>query len=170
VANDKLITLQFKFDSLTFSPLKMASFSMNPYNNFQAANSMKYLSLDKAAKKGFKPETCFDLIPGNSNPFLAEIEKYSLKFGYGALLNIPTDCNINPTETNAITYKNPVKMIETWNKINKDLITKNANEVCGTCNWMVSTTKQIEDLTAARGEVETVVALTKIGKKKFMER
>jgi hypothetical protein len=50
VANHKLITLQFKFDSHTFSPLKIASFSTNPYNNFQAANSKEYISLDKAAK------------------------------------------------------------------------------------------------------------------------
>jgi hypothetical protein len=70
VANDKLITPQFKFTSLTFSPSKMASFSMNPYNNFQAANSKEYISLDNAAKQDFKPETHFDLIPGNSDPIL----------------------------------------------------------------------------------------------------
>jgi hypothetical protein len=74
MANDKLITPQFKFNSLTFSPSKMALFSTNPYNNFQAANSKEYISLDKAAKQDFKPETCFDLIPGNSDPFLVEIE------------------------------------------------------------------------------------------------
>jgi hypothetical protein len=38
VVNDKLIAPQFKFNSLTFSPWKMALFSTNPYNNFQAAN------------------------------------------------------------------------------------------------------------------------------------
>jgi len=74
VVNDKLITPQFKFDSLTFSPSKMASFSTNPYNNFQTANSKDYISIDKVAKQDFEPETCFDLIPGNSDPFLAEIE------------------------------------------------------------------------------------------------
>jgi hypothetical protein len=35
---------------------------------------------------------------------------------------------------------------------------------------MVSTTKQIKELIAARGIVGTAAALTKIGKKKFMER
>jgi hypothetical protein len=55
----------------------MASFSKNPYNNFQAANSKEYISLDKAAKQDFKPDTCFDLVPGNSNSILVEIEKYS---------------------------------------------------------------------------------------------
>jgi hypothetical protein len=60
---------------------------------------------------------------------LAEIEKYSTQFSYGAILNIPTDRDIDPTDANAITYKNPVNMTETWNKINNELITKNANEV-----------------------------------------
>ncbi len=119
----------------------MASFSTNPYNIFQAANSKEYISLYKAAKQDFKPETHFDLIPGNSNPFLMEIEKYSMQFDYGALLNVPTNCNVNPTDANAVTYKKPVNMTETWNKINNELIAKNANEVWGTCNWMVSTTK-----------------------------
>jgi hypothetical protein len=100
---------------------------------------------------------------------LAEKEKYSTQFDYGALLNVPTNCDVDPTDANAITYKNPVNMTETWNKINTELIAKNANEVWGTCNWTVSTTKQIEELTAARGEVGTAAALTKIDKKKFME-
>jgi hypothetical protein len=64
------------------------------------------------------------LIPGNSNPFLAEIEKYSTQFGYGGLLNIPTYCDIDPTDANAITYKNPVNMTKIWNKINNELIAK----------------------------------------------
>jgi hypothetical protein len=74
------------------------------------------------------------LIPGNSNPFLAEIEKYSTQVGYRALLNVPTDCDDDPTDANAITYKNLVNMTETWNKINNKLIAKNANEVWGTHN------------------------------------
>jgi hypothetical protein len=60
-------------------------------------------------------------------------------------------------------------MTETWNKINNKLIAKNANEVWGTHNWTVSTTKQIKELTAACGQVGTAAALTKIDKKKFME-
>jgi hypothetical protein len=53
----------------------MASFSMNSYNNFQAANSKENISLDKGAKQYFHPETCFDLIPGISDAFSAEIKK-----------------------------------------------------------------------------------------------
>jgi hypothetical protein len=110
----------------------MALFSTNPYNNFQAANSKEYISLDKAAKQDFKPETHFDLIPVNSDSFLAEKEKYSAQFGYGALLNVPTACNVDSTNANAITYKDPVNMTETLNKINDKLIAKNANEAWGT--------------------------------------
>jgi hypothetical protein len=57
-----------------------------------------------------------------------------MQFGYGALLNISTNCNVDPTDANAITYNNPVNMTETWNKINDKLIAKNANEVWGTHN------------------------------------
>jgi hypothetical protein len=53
----------------------MASYSTNPYNNFQAANSKKYISLNKGAKQDFRPETCFNIIPGNSDLFSAEIKK-----------------------------------------------------------------------------------------------
>jgi hypothetical protein len=148
----------------------MALFSTNPYNNLQAANSKEYISLDKAAKQDIKPETCFDLIPGSSNSFLAEIEKYSMQFGYGTLLNVPTACNVNSTDANTITYKDPVNMTESWNKINGKLIAKNRNEVWGTRDWTVSTTKQIKEMTGTRGKVGTANALTRIGKKKFMER
>jgi hypothetical protein len=59
-------------------------------------------------------------------------------------------------------------MIKTWNKISDELIAKNANEVWGTRDWTISTSKQIKELTATSGEV-TASDLTKIGKKKFME-
>jgi len=109
------------------------------------------------------------MIPGNNDPFLVEIDKYSTQFCNGALLNVPTNCYVDPTDANAITYKNPVNMTETWNKINNELIAKNANEVWGTCDWTVSTTKQIKEMTGTCGKVGTVNALTKIGKKN-MER
>ncbi len=90
-----------------------------------------------------------------------------MQFGYEALLNVPTNCDVDPTDANAIAYKNPVNMTKNWNKINDKLMAKNANEVWGTHNRTVSNTKQIKELT--RGEVGTTAALTKIGKKKFME-
>ena len=68
----------------------MALFSTNPYNNFQAANSKEYISLDKGAEQDFCHENCFDLIPGNSDAFSANIERCSKQFGYGSLFNIPT--------------------------------------------------------------------------------
>ncbi len=86
---------------------------MNPYNNFQATNSKEYISLDKAAKQDFILETCFDLIPGNSDSFLAEIEKYSTQFGYSALLNVPTARDVDSIDANTIIYKDPVNMTET---------------------------------------------------------
>ncbi len=113
------------------------------------------------------PETCIDLIPGNSDAFFAKIKRYPKQFGYGSLFNIPTNQNIDLSgEKNA--YSDHVNIINTWNKTSDDLIARNANEVWGTCNLMISSTKWIEEMTIDHGEV-TVSALTKVGKKKFME-
>jgi len=147
----------------------MASYSTNPYNNFQAANSKEYISLDKGAKQDFRPETRFDILPGNSDLFCAEIEKCATQFGYGALLNVPTGRDVDPSDSNIITYKDHINMTKTWNKMTDDIIAKNANEVWGSRDWTASVTKQVDELSAARGEV-TAANLTKSGKKKFMER
>ncbi len=36
-----------------------------------------------------------------------------MQFSYGALLNVPTNWDVDPTDANAITYKNPANMTET---------------------------------------------------------
>ncbi len=143
-------------------------YSTNPYNNFHAANSKEYISLDKGAKHDFRPETRFDIIPGNSDLFSAEIKKYSTQFGYGALLNVLSERSVDATDPNIITYMNHVNIIKTWNKIIDDIIAKNAHKIWGARNWTTSVTKQLDELSAARGEM-TGVALTKSGKKKFMQ-
>jgi hypothetical protein len=148
----------------------MSLYSTNPYNNFQAANSKEYISLDKRAKQEFRPKTCFDLIPGNSDPFSNEIKKCSRQFGYGSLLNVPTNRGVNATDANVFTYKDPINIINTWNKITNDLIAKNAIEVWGTCNWTILVNMQIIVLSDTRGKIGTATNITKISKKKFMER
>jgi hypothetical protein len=109
----------------------MALYSTNPFNNFHAANSKEYISLDKGAKQDFRPKICFDLIPGNSDAFSAEIEKCSRQFGYGSLLNVPTRRDVDATNPNVIIYKDHVNMINTWNKIDDYSIAKNANGSVG---------------------------------------
>ena len=149
------------------------SFSTNPYNNYYAPNSKEFISLDKGAKQDFHPETRFDLIPGNSDLFSAEIEKFAIQFGYGSLLNVPTNRDTDATDANSFAYKDHVNMIETWNKINDDIISRNANETWGTRNWSIPTTTIIEDMSPARGEFNTGATsstFNKLGKKKFMER
>ena len=167
VAKAKLTTPWLKTGSLTFWSLKMALYSTNPYNNFQAANSKEYIPLDKGAKQDFRPETRFDIIPGNSNLFSAAINKCAALFGYGALLNVPSDRTADTTDSNTIAYNNHIHMIKTWNKITDEIIAKNANKVWGTQDWTISTTK--DELSVTRGEVRTATTLTKSGKKKFME-
>ena len=147
----------------------MALYLTNPYNNYQAANLKEYISLDKGAKQDFRPETRFDIIPGNSDLFSAEIEKCSAQFGYGALLNVPSERNVDATDPNIITYRNHINMIKTWNKITDDIIARNANEVWGTHIWMNPVIKQVDELSAMHGKVGMAAALTKSGKKKFME-
>jgi hypothetical protein len=85
------------------------------------------------------------------------------------LLNVPSDRDVDAADVNIITYKQPINMIKTWNKMTDNVISKNANEVWGTCDWTISATKKIDKLSAAHGKVGTASVLTKSGKNKFME-
>ena len=72
-----------------------------------------YIALDKGAKQDFCPESCFGIVPGNSDTFPAEIGKNSTQFGYGSLLNVPSNRDVNASDANIITYKWPINMIKT---------------------------------------------------------
>jgi hypothetical protein len=111
------------------------SFLTNPYNNYYAANSKEYISLDKAAKQDFKPETHYDLLPGNADAFAVDLEKYAKHFGYGFLLNVPSTCIVNAENANTFTYSNQVHMLETWNQVTHANIAINANEIWGMRDW-----------------------------------
>ncbi len=111
------------------------TFSTNPFNNYYAANSKEFISLDKAAKQDFRPETCYDLLPGNAESFAADLEKYSKQFGYGFLLNVPSTQTVDTTNSNAFVYSNQIHMLETWNQVTDTNISINANEIWGTHDW-----------------------------------
>jgi hypothetical protein len=88
-AKANLTTLQPQSILLLFCLLsfkKMTLFLTNPYSNLRAAYSKEYIALNKVAKLDFHPKTHFDSIPGHSNSFSAEIEKYATQHGYGSLL------------------------------------------------------------------------------------
>ena len=148
------------------------SFSTNPYNNYYAANSKEFISLDKAAKQDIRPETRYDLLPGNADSFAADLEKYSKQFGYGFLLNIPTMRQIDATDANVLIYSNQIHMLETWNRVTDENVAINANEIWGARDWTrgAINNKQIAEMTATRGEIGTAQAVTLIGRKKFLER
>ncbi len=111
------------------------SFSTNPYNNYYAANSKEFISLDKAAKQDFQPETCYELFPGNADSFAADLKKYSKQFSYGFLLNVSSTRTVDATNANAFFYSNQVHMLETWNQVMDANIAINANEIWGTRDW-----------------------------------
>ena len=148
------------------------SFSTNPYNNYYAANSKEFISLDKAAKQDIRPETRYDLLPGNADSFAADLEKYSKQFGYGFLLNIPTMRQVDATDANVLIYSNQIHMLETWNRVTDENVAINANEIWGARDWTrgAINNKQIAEMTATRGEIGTAQAVTLIGRKKFLER
>ena len=148
------------------------SFSTNPYNNYYAANSKEFISLDKAAKQDIRPETRYDLLPGNADSFAADLEKYSKQFGYGFLLNIPTMRQIDATDANVLIYSNQIHMLETWNRVTDENVAINANEIWGTRDWTrgAINNTQIAEMTVTRGEIGTAQTVTSIGSKKFLER
>ena len=150
------------------------SFSTNPFNNYYAATSKEFISLDKAAKQDFKAENRYDLLPGNADSFATDLEKYAKHYGYGFLLSVPSTRTADPTNANAFTYSDPIHMLETWNQVTDARIAINANEVWGTRDWTQGTPVggvfQIADMTQARGEVGAANAITLLGRKKFLER
>ncbi len=93
------------------------SFATNLYNIYYATNSKEFISLDKAAKQDFKPETHYDLVPGNADAFAANLEKYAKHFVYSYLLNVPSTCFVDATNANTFTYSNHAHMLETWNQV-----------------------------------------------------
>ena len=93
------------------------SFLTNPFNNYYAANSKEFISLDKAAKQDFKPENRNDLLPGNADSLAANLEKYAKHYGYGFLLNVHSTRIPDAIAANTFTYSNPIHMLKTWNQV-----------------------------------------------------
>ncbi len=147
------------------------SFSTNPFNNYYAANSKEFISLDKAAKQDFKPENRYDLLPGNADSFAADLEKYAKHFGYGFLLNVSLTRTNDVANANTFVYSNQIHMLETWNQVTDVNVAINANEIWGTGNRTQSTSIggvfQIAEMTATRGEIGTANAVTLLGRKSF---
>ncbi len=148
------------------------SFSTNPYNNYYAANSKEFISLDKAAKQDFRPGTRYDLLPGNAGLFALDLEKYTKHYGYSFLLNVLLTRAVDATNANAFVYSDQVHMLETWNQVTDLNIAINANKIWGTRNWTRGTpvggTFQIAEMNAAHGEIGTANAVSFIGRKKFL--
>jgi hypothetical protein len=90
----------------------------------------------------------------------------------GFLFNIPTARQVDPSDVNNITYINPIHMLETWNKINDDLIARNANEIWGTHDWTTlppNIENQVAENTYTCGKIGVANTVTCIGQKKFLE-
>jgi hypothetical protein len=141
------------------------SFLTNPYNNYYAANSKEFISLNKAAKQDFHLDTCYNLLPGNANSFAADLKKFFKQFGYGFLLNIPTSCQTDAANANTFVYSNQIHMLKTWNRVADKHISINANKIWGTRNWSQgpNTNNQIAELTQTCGEVGIAQAVIIIG-------
>ena len=150
------------------------SFLTNPFNNYYAANSKEFISLDKAAKQDFKPKSRYDLLPGNADSFAAALKKYAKHFGYGFLLNVPSTRTVNPAAANTFVYSNSEHMLKTWNQVTDANIAINAKKIWGTCDWTQGTpignVFQIAKMTQARGKIGTANSVSLLGCKKFLER
>jgi hypothetical protein len=64
-------------------------------------------------------------------------------------------------------------VLETWNKINDDLIARKANKVWGMRNWTTmhpNIEKQVAQYTNAPGKIGVANTVTHIGQKKFLQQ
>ena len=63
-------------------------------------------------------------------------------------------------------------MLETWNKINDDLIARKAKKVWGARNWTTpppNIENQVTEITNAPGKIGVANTVTHIGQKKFLQ-
>jgi hypothetical protein len=80
---------------------------------------------------------------------------------------------VDPSDVNNISYIDPIHMLETWNKINDDLMARNVNKIWGTHDWITpppNIEDQVAEITNTCGKIGVAITVTRIGQKKFMEQ
>ena len=145
-------------------------FGTNPFGVFHSPGSKEHIDLNKQATINFKPKQQFDLIPANSQSFSTDLtanaEFYSY---YGYLKSTPTTRTVDPADNTIITFGDRKSILTSWNEIDSDVIQNNATQLWGDRSWSVTDNKEIDPLSAARGEV-VANNLNVAGKKQFMQR
>ena len=125
-----------------------------PYGQYHASNSKEYMSLRNAAINNFTPEQTFQLDPSNANDYLAQIAELGQNYCYlGMTSRVATECDIDATDPNTVTYREKKDIINTFDEVSMDAIQKNATMLWGVKNWTVTNDKEIQDPTTARGEL-----------------
>ena len=146
-------------------------YSTNPYRRYVEPSSREFITLSNNAITNFKSEKVFALDLESSEAFTEHMVSLSKKFGYHGLINrVPTDCDIDGTNANLITYRDHKNFIDTWQEITEDIVERNSTQIWGDKSWTITDDKQIAPISQARGEVETGVrgALNDAGKRIYM--
>ena len=84
-----------------------------PYGQYHASNSKEHMTLRNAAINNFKPDQTFKLESKYATDYLSQISELGQNFCYlGMTSRVPTECDIDATDPNAITFREKKDIIE----------------------------------------------------------
>ena len=114
--------------------------------------------LDKAATTDFVPESQFSLEPGNAEPFMEMLRMHGNHFAYSLLLSqVPMECTFDVADPNAYPFSKYVSLLKDWNKVDSNVVQKNATMTWGDLAFHITTNKQIVKLSQTCGEIDAGV-------------
>ena len=125
-----------------------------PYGQYHASNSKEHMTLRNAAINNFKPDQTFKLESKYATDYLSQISELGQNFCYlGMTSRVPTECNIDATDPNVITFREKKDIINTIDEVTMIHVQKNATMLWGNKTWSDTADKEIVNPTTARGEL-----------------
>ena len=108
----------------------MAGYITNPYVQFVKPTLKEFIILLNNAITKFKSEKVFSLEPKSADSFCEHVKTLAKQDSYyGMIKRVPTECNIDATDLNLITYQKHKNSIDTWQDIDKEIIQKNSTQI-----------------------------------------
>ena len=122
----------------------MAMYSTNPYGRYVEPSSREFITLSNNTITNFKSEKVFALDLESSEAFTEHMVSLSKKFGYHGLINrVATECDMDGTKPNIITYRDHKNFSDTWQEITEEIVKRNSTQIWGDKTWTITDDKQI---------------------------
>ena len=138
----------------------MASFHLNPYQDYLDTSDDRGLKLFTNALDNFKSNLCGKIALKSefTDAVITEISNLSLRFGYNNMLeNVPTErvetAGATPADPVVVTYGSAINFLEVFNDKIVDIAMQHATIIWGDGSFDATQPRVIRDLTIARNEI-----------------